>query len=399
MRAFLQIILRSFLFRKRRTFLTVLGIVIGSTLILTLVLLGDGMERALSSQLQAFGGDLIFVMPGDADDPLSGLLRGGGELKDEDLRRIREVRGVELAMGFQIKNFRVEYAGEEKVVNVSASPWAETRAVFEKSQGFEIEKGAWPSRDEQDLLVLGTLVAKERFSRTVQVGEELIVSGKRFTVAGILKPIGAPDDDARIYMSTDRFRAITGERGGAMMGVAKAEPGLDVKRVADDIEYELERRRGSGDFTVFTSDNALEIVGSVLGVVRLVLGAFAAVALIVGGVGIMNTMFTSVLERTREVGIMKALGATDRSILYLFLGEAGLLGAFGGALGVAVSYAFAMAIEFAAASRDLEILQIDFDPLVVLGTLVFTFVIGSVFGAIPAVRASRLHPTEALRYE
>ncbi len=400
MRAYLQIILRSFLFRKRRTFLTVLGIVIGSTLILTLVLLGDGMERALASQLQAFGGDLVFVMPGKADDPLSGFLRGtSGDLKDEDLRRIRETRGVELAMGMQIKNFRVEYAGETEVMNFSASPWEETRAIFEVSQGFQIESGAWPTRDEQDLLVLGKLAASDRFSRPIQVGEELVVSGKRFTVAGVLKSLGNPDDDARAYISIDRFRAITGERGTVMMAVAQVESGLDVKRVAEDLQYELERRRGSGDFTVFTSDSALEIVGGVLGVVKLVLGAFAAVALIVGGVGIMNTMFTSVLERTREVGIMKALGATDRSILYLFLSEAGLLGAIGGALGILISYGFAKVIEFAAASRDLAILQIDFDPVVVLGTLFFTFVIGSVFGAIPAVRASRLHPTEALRYE
>lgn len=399
MTAFLKIILRTFLFRKRRTFLTVLGIVIGSTLILTLVLLGEGMERALASQLQAFGSDLVYVMPGKEGDPLAGLFSGGGELKDEDLRRIRGLRGVELVMGFQVKDFRVEYAGEEKVVNVSASPWAETRAVFERSQGFDIDKGAWPERDEQDLVVLGKLAARDRFSRPVQVGEELVISGKRFAVAGILKPIGNADDDARIYMSTDRFRALTGERGGSMMAIARVEEGLEARRVADDVKFELERRRGSGDFTVFTSDNALEIVGSVLGVVQLVLGAFAAVALIVGGVGIMNTMFTSVLERTREVGIMKALGATDRSILLLFLGEAGLLGAIGGGLGIAVSYAFAMAIELAASSRDLAILQIDFDPAIVLGTLVFTFLIGSVFGAIPAVRAARLRPTEALRYE
>jgi putative ABC transport system permease protein len=398
MSAYLRIILRSFLFRKRRTFLTVLGIVIGSTLILTLVLLGEGMERALASQLQAFGGDLIYIMPGKEGDPLAGLL-GGGALKEEDLRRIRDVRGIELAMGFKTKNFRVEYGGEEKVVNVSASPWTETRVVFEKSQGFEIERGAWPVRDDQNLVVLGKIAANERFSRPVQVGEELVVSGKRFIVSGVFKPIGNTDDDARIYMSIDRFEAITGERGEVMMALAAVEPGLDVKRVAGDVKFELERRRGSGDFSVFTSDNALEIVGSVLGVVRLVLGAFAAVALIVGGIGIMNTMFTSVLERTREVGIMKALGATDRGILLIFLGEAGLLGAFGGAVGIGISYLFAKGIEFAAASRDLSILKITFDPLIVVGTLLFTFVIGSIFGAIPAIGASRLRPTEALRYE
>jgi putative ABC transport system permease protein len=123
------------------------------------------------------------------------------------------------------------------------------------------------------------------------------------------------------------------------------------------------------------------------------------VALVVGGVNIMNTMFTSVLERTREVGVMKALGATDRSILLLFLAEAGLLGAFGGLLGTCISYLFAKGIEYAAASQSLSILKITFNPLIVLGTLVFTFVIGAVFGAIPAVGAARLRPTEALRYE
>lgn len=398
MTAYLKIILRSFLFRKRRTLLTVLGITIGATLILTLVLLGEGLKSALVTQLSAFGSDLIFVSPGKQDSIISAFLSGGQQLKDQDLRVVQDTPGVALAMGEQVKDFRVEYNGEKKVVNVIGGPWRETRAIFSGSQGFQIDKGDWPARDELDEVVLGRLAATTRFSRTIQVGEELTIGNKRFLVAGTLKSLGNSDDDSRIYMSLDRLRALTGERTGMMIIMAKAEPGTNVKHVASDIQYNLERKN-SGDFTVFTSDNALEIVGNVLGIVQLVLGAFAAVALVVGGVNIMNTMFTSVLERTREVGVMKALGATDRSILLLFLSEAGLLGAFGGIIGLAISYLFAKAIEFAAASQSLSILKIHFDPFIVLGTLVFTFVIGAVFGAIPAWRASRLRPAEALRYE
>ena len=395
--AYLKIILRSFLFRKRRTLLTVLGITIGATLILTLVLLGEGLKSSLTSQLQAFGGDLIFIAPGKQSNLLAAFT--SGQLKDEDLRVVQDTPGVAMAMGEQVKDFRVEYGGEKKVVNVSGTPWLETRTIFGSYEGFQIDKGEWPTRDELNVVVLGRLAATERFSRPIQVGETIDISGKRFEVAGILKAMGAPDDDSRIYASLDRFRVLTGQRSGMMVILAKAEPGMDVKRVADDILYNLERRRSAGDFSVFTSDNALQIVGNVLGIVQLVLGAFAAVALVVGGVNIMNTMFTSVLERTREVGVMKALGATDRSILLLFLAEAGLLGAFGGLLGIGISYLFAKVIEFAAASQNLSILKIEFNPLVVFGTLVFTFVIGAVFGAIPAIGAARLRPTEALRYE
>ena len=398
MLAFLKIILRTLLYRKIRTLLTVLGITIGTTLILTLILLGDGMERALTSQLNAFGGDLVFVFPGNEDNPLSGIF-SGGEIRDKELRTIKELDGVGLAMGLVVKNFKVEFEGETKVVNVNGSPWAETIAIFEGSQGFEIAEGDWPKRETTNEVVLGTLVASERFSLPVRVGDRMVIGSKTFTVTGILRSLGNPDDDGRMFMSLDRFRALTGKRTGVGAIMVQAEPGISVRLLADDIRFALDRKRGVNDVIVFTSDNALDIVGDVLGVVQLILGAFASVALLVGGVGIMNTMFTSVLEKTREIGIMKAIGATNGNILLLFLMEAGLLGAIGGVIGIGISYAFAKVIEFGAKQQNLEILQINFDPTVVLGSLIFTFVIGALFGLIPAWRGSRLKPAEALRYE
>src|SRR5512135_1313189 len=165
--AYLKIILRSFLFRKRRTLLTVLGITIGATLILTLVLLGEGLKSSLTSQLQAFGGDLIFVAPGKQSNLLAAFT--SGQLKDEDLRVVQDTPGVAMAMGEQVKDFRVEYGGEKKVVNVSGTPWLETRTIFGAYEGFQIDKGEWPTRDELNVVVLGRLAATERFSRPIQV--------------------------------------------------------------------------------------------------------------------------------------------------------------------------------------------------------------------------------------
>lgn len=398
MLAFLKIILRSFLFRKKRTFLTVLGITIGTTLILTLVLLGKGLERSLASQLQAFGGDLVYIFPGDPEDPL-GSIFGGGELPDRDLEIVEDVEGVEFLIGMQIKDLTVEFEGEKEVINIHGSQIKETRIIFEDSQGLKIAEGDWPANETVNQVILGSIIADDKFSRSPRIGDEMFISNKRFFVSGILEPIGNPDDDSRIMMSLERFRALSGDRTGVMAGIAKVSPGYDVRGVADDIQNAVKRKRGAQDIVALTSENALDAVGSVLGIVQLILAAFAAVALLVGGIGIMNTMFTSVLERTREVGVMKALGSTDNGILILFLMESGLLGTIGGLLGVMISFAFAKIIEIGAARQNLELLQIDFDPVIVIGSLIFTFIIGAVFGAIPAIRAARLKPTEALRYE
>lgn len=398
MLAFLKIILRTFLFRMKRTLLTVLGITIGTTLILTLILLGEGMENALKSQLAAFGSDLIYVAPGGSDNPL-GAAFSGAEIGVKELQIVQDTDGVQIAMGMTVKDFKVEFEGEEKVVNASGSPWEETRTLFEGFQGFEIADGDWPKRDTTNEVVLGKLVANERFSNPVRAGDQLIIKNRKFTVSGVLHSVGNPDDDGRMYMSLDRHRLLTGERDNFFIVMVKAEPGRDIKILSDDIEYNLERRRGVTEVSVFTSDNIIDVIGDVLGIVQLVLAAFAAVALIVGGVGIMNTMFTSVLERTREIGVMKAIGATRGNILTLFILESGLLGMVGGLIGVGISYVFAKLIEFGAASQDLDILKVDFDPVIVLEALLFTFVVGVIFGLIPAWRGSKLKPTEALRYE
>lgn len=384
--------------RRRRMALTVLGIVIGTTLIMTLLFLSQGLRRAVASQLQSFGGDLIFVFPGKEDNPFVGLV-GRLELRDKDVNAIRGVSGVRAVLPMQSKTVTVGFDGEEKTALLHGSPWEETRVLFEESRGFGLTAGTWPARDDLPLAVLGSEIAATRFHRPFAVGDVFTLKGRRFEVAGILKSTGFSDDDSFIYVSLERYRRATGDVAGVRGVIVKTEPGLDPEAVAGDIKERLLRQKGIEDFVVLTSDKAMNIVGDVLGVMQAVLGGIAAVALLVGGVGIMNTMFTAVLERTREIGVLMAVGATRRKILAIFLAEAGMLGAVGGAAGAGLASLLAKIAEAVARAKNFPFLTVDLDPLVIAGVLAFTFAVGTLFGAVPAWQASRLRPTEALRYE
>lgn len=392
------LILRNLRHRRLRAWLTILGVVIGTTLILSLNLLGDGMRRAVARQMQSFGSDLIFVFPGKEDNPFIGML-AGAKLRDRDIRAVRGIEGVRLVTPMQTGTVRIGYRGEEKFVIIHGSPWEETRAIFEESRGYGLAEGEWPARDDLPQVILGSDLAAERFSSPIGAGDTVTVRGRDYEVAGVFKPTGDPTDDSMAYFSFERLLRITGEASGANSMILKTEAGRDPAEIEAAIKARLAGERGATDFVVLTPDKAYRIVGDILGVIQLVLGGIAAVALVVGGVGIMNAMFTSVLERTREIGLLKALGATDRRVLTLFLVEAGAIGAVGGGVGVGVSSAIAYAAEYAAKRQGFMFLDIAVEPSLVLGVLSFTFVLGVFFGAVPAWQAARLKPTEALRYE
>jgi putative ABC transport system permease protein len=393
----IRYLLANIRFRRRRMALTILGIVVGTTLIMSLLLVSDGLERAVTGQLRSFGSDLIVVFPGKEENPFIGLA-GNLRLRDKDVDAVARVEGVRFAVAMNSRSMQVESEGEEKAVLVHGSAWEPTRHIFEESKGLGLAEGAWPDDDRTASAVLGSDLAARRFDWPIAVGDELVIRGRTFAVAGILKPTGSSEDDGLLYVSMQRFRALTGETGANSI-LAKIEVGADAEEVAERIRRALERQKGIEDFVVLTPANALRIVVGVLGVVRFILGSIAAVALVVGGVNIMNTMFTAVLERTREIGVLKALGGTDRAVLVLFLAEAGAFGAIGGSLGAALAYGIGELVEAAAEAKGYPFLQVSLDPLVLFGVLALTFVLGAFFGAVPAWQAARLKPTDALRYE
>lgn len=397
---FLLLALKSTRHRPLRSWLTVAGIVIGVMLVVVIFALSSGAKNLLSNMLQMFGSDLIFVLPGKETDPLSSIV-GGQRFKESDLKELEKIPGVAFMASADVGVLNVEYKGEKKSSMIHGISWKPLKAIFEESQGVRVRDGVWPSRDDSREVMLGYLVADKLFKQRVRVGDEVTIKAKRMRVAGIFGPMGSQEDDNSFYVSLDTFHELTGKEEGAVSAFLKIEPGADINLVGRQVRFELSKQETVRDFSVLTPNKANQLVGNILGVIEFVLFVIALVSLVVGAVGIMNTMYTSVLERTRHIGIMKAVGASEDSILSLFLIESGVIGLIGGILGVAlgilVAYGVGLLAEGFGVSGLFSFGALDFFDFFVV--LVITFITGIIAGYLPARTAAKMEPAEALRYE
>jgi putative ABC transport system permease protein len=230
------------------------------------------------------------------------------------------------------------------------------------------------------------------------------VNGNIVEVVGVLKRFGDPGADNGIGMSEADVRAALNESEAFSYIVAQSAKGADPDAVAENVEKVVRRDRhqkeGKEDFQVQTSTELIASFNAVLNIIQAVFIGIAAISLLVGGIGIMNTMYTAVLERTREIGVMKAIGARNSDVLWIFLLESGLLGTAGGAIGVVIGAGISKMVEIGAnAAFGPGTIYAAFPWYLIAGALAFSFVVGTVSGVLPARRASKLRPVEALRYE
>lgn len=400
LKQFLLLTLKSVRYRPVRSWLTILGIVIGIMLVVIIFSLGAGIQRAVTKTLQMFGSDFIVVMPGKETNPLLGLI-GGQKFKDKDLLALENIKGVEFVEPEEVGTMNLEYKGEKKSTLVHGVNWEKSIKLLESSQGMKLEKGQWPENDADKEAVFGYRAANNLFKRKIAVGEEIVIKSKRIKMVGYFSEVGEQMVDNIVFISLDLFRDITGVRAGASSANVKILPGADINLVAKQIKYQLSKQEVVRDFSVLTPEKADRLVGNVLSIVEIVLVAIALISLVVGAVGIMNTMYTSVLERTKQIGIMKALGASRDGILSLFLIESGTIGLIGGVLGIIFGIASAYFISVVAANFGVRGLfsfaALDFSGF--LAILMITFVTGVVAGVLPARQAAKMEPAEALRYE
>lgn len=400
---YFQIALRNIRTRALRSWLTILGIVIGVFLIISLLSLSEGLKSTINQQLQSLGGEMVMVMPGGDDDIMSAMMFGGSKLQKEDIEAIKKADGVDQVIGMSYTGSVIRYKDEAKNSAICGyDPWKESLEVLNIFQGWSLKEGRWPSKGNE--ILIGSQVASDVFSRTVSVGAEMVIKGRKLLVTGILNSLGSKQDDSMVYMDMEIYQDITGEKPGtAMYAMAKLEDGADENDVAEEIESSLAetRKRRSGtdeeDFSVITAEKMGELANTILGVIQFVIIAFAGVAIVVGGIGIMNTMFTSVRERTREIGIMKAIGATNSAILQIFLFESGILGVTGGIGGTLIGAAMAKAIEWYGQVHPLFYFTASITPGLIIFGLFFSFAVGCLAGFFPAKAAAKLKPVEALR--
>jgi len=240
------------------------------------------------------------------------------------------------------------------------------------------------------------------FKKPVRAGDKILINGKEFEVASILEPIGNPSDDQNVIMSFEDAQELfnIGDRVDAI--VVQIKEGEDINLVAEDVGKKLRKSRGvtekTQDFSISTPEELLKSFGTILNIITAFLSGIAAISLLVGGIGIMNTMYTSVVERTREIGVMKAIGARNKDIMLIFLIESGLLGLVGGILGAIIGLGMAFGVSSLASSFLGEnILAVSISWPLLIFAVAFSFAIGTLSGIMPAIQASRLNPVEALR--
>ncbi|ODS39933.1 hypothetical protein BEH94_03685 [Candidatus Altiarchaeales archaeon WOR_SM1_SCG] len=404
---YIRISLNNLRQRKLRNFLTVIGIVIGIMAVVALISIGQGLQDSVREEFEKIGYDKIIIQGGVVTYGPPGS--GAERLTQKDLDVVNDVRGVDGATAGSYKFTLVKYKDNEGVTMVSANPDEDFAGMFDELETYQIEFGSPPDKNERGKVCIGSRLASGEFwgeeGPEMNLRSKFTIAGgrgneKEFTVNCIVKETGSPDDDSSVYMFMSDYRELFNEPLDEFSVIyVKVKEGFNVDAVADEIAEELEDSRGNDDFQVSTMEQVIDTFDQVFGILNMVLIGIAAISLVVGGIGIMNTVYTSVLERTREIGVMKAIGARNNDILVIFLFEAGTLGLIGGVIGCAIGILLGKIVEFLAHQGGYSFFEANASPELIAGSLMFSIVVGMIAGVLPSRQASRLKPVDALRYE
>jgi len=390
--------------RKLRSWLTLIGIFIGIAAVVSLIGLGQGLQYAVSQQFGSLGTDKITIQAsGGFGPPGTGVIRPLTEKNRQDIERID---GVKRTAGRLVDSVRVDFNNRAEFLYTTSWPQGEQKELVKESLDIKLTSGRLQKDSDTGTVVVGADLGKDSngFQKRLEVGSKIEINGKKFTVIGVMKKKGSFIFDKIIFIVDKDYRDLLGRNDEDLdLIVAQVESGADINKVKEEIERYLRRERdvkkGEEDFSVSTPQATLSRVESTLFAVNLFVYIIAGISILVGGIGIMNTMYTAVLERTREIGIMKSIGAKNSTIFNLFFVESGLIGAVGGIVGAGIG--FTLSYGMAAIGRaqlESELISAQISPWLLLGAIFGSFAIGSLFGILPAIRATKLSPVEALRY-
>jgi putative ABC transport system permease protein len=405
--------IRSLFSNKLRSSLTMLGIIIGVGAVVSLTSIGQGAEATISSTFQELGTNVLYVMPRSPE--VAGLAGfspaySTPSLTIDDAKALERVHSV-IAVAPVNENFiQVSARGESKTAVLHGA----TPAYLE-AYSYTVASGQFISdRDvalRDTVVVLGNEVANDLFGASNPIGQAVKIKERRFTVIGVLAPKGGAvlgvsmDNVVVTPITTFQTRLFTERTASGQDAVQSISMKVDSSAVIDDVRYEAEvtlrkqhrlTANEKSDFAIVSQQQVLGIFSQITGVFTIFLGAIAGISLVVGGIGIMNIMLVSVTERTREIGIRKAVGAKRRDILIQFLIEAATLSFSGGAIGIIGGWLLSLLISQINVSG-LQLHAVVSPDMVGLAVGVSVF-IGLASGIYPAMRAARLNPIDALRY-
>ena len=392
----------SLIANKLRSLLTMLGIIIGVAAVIALVSIGNGVKQDIEDSISSLGSNLLVVLPGAPRTPGARSSQGSMKsLKISDYEAIAKLEGVKAASPMTNGSYVVIYQNKNWTTSVAG-----VNSNFQDVNNWTMTSGRFFSdknvQNRERVAVVGQTVVKNLFADEDPVGKEIRVKNIPFRVIGVLKSkgngtMGNDQDDTVLIPYTTSMERVEGiDYLRRVYVVAKDDGGID--RLQADIENLLRVRHNIkdtnlDDFNIQNMKSIMETVAQTTGTFTLFLGAVAAISLVVGGIGIMNIMLVSVMERTREIGVRKALGATYSVIVTQFLIEAVVISLMGGFIGIAFGIGASKVIGMVSGMSTIVSV-----PTIIM-SFAFSMAIGLIFGIYPARKAAKLNPIDALHYE
>jgi putative ABC transport system permease protein len=386
---------------KIRSFLTMLGIIIGVTSVILLISIGTGLKTYITEQLEGLGADSLFVIPGEFEIAPGGGGAGGmpgagisaSKFTFDHINDLkREAKTIKTDMAYTENNGTMKYKGKSHVTQVAG-----VGPDYQEIRNQKVSLGSFftPSQynSAKRVVVLGKSVADDLFGQENPVGKKITVSDQRYIVLGVLEEKGAfgsLDLDDQVFIpATTAMRQFDMEYIQSLW--VQSQSVDSISQTKKEIEKILGKSLDEDEFSILDTKSILGVISRVLGVLTTALGGIAAISLLVGGIGIMNIMLVSVTERTREIGLRKAIGATPKDILIQFLIEAVVLSFLGGLMGIILGVGGAVVIG--------RFFTTTVTPWAVALAFGVSAIVGVVFGVAPAAKAAKLNPIDALRYE
>ena len=410
----LKVAFKSLNSNKLRAFLTMLGIIIGVGSVVAVISIGAGAQALITQNLQSMGTNVITISPGRAEPrgeggPMRHFGDANIETIDEGKLYLDDAKSLQAKATFLNEVAPVLYGRNSTISYMSWSGQVSvtgTTQDFLTVEGYKMAEGNFITESDvsnlSNVAVIGNTVAEDYFGKIDPVGEIIKINGKNFVISGLLQTVGTagfgsnPDNSIYIPITTAQNKLYGTDTVDSIIAKLKNENQLDESTAEVKSILRIQHRIMPGennDFSVSSPTQFLATASSVLQILSITLGGIAAISLLVGGIGIMNIMFVSVTERTREIGIRKSLGAKNRDILIQFLTESIILSLSGGVLGVGFAYLLSWLLKTFGNLSSL----ITATPIIL--ALSFSTAIGLIFGIFPAMRAARLNPIESLRCE